>query len=412
MYKILTIILTLLPALAFAGEMPAYLPLQSAQSLSPLPPRATQLPPVPLLSSTERIDRAVESAISKGLISGGVMLVGNRNGTLFAHAYGRVAPEATARPVTLDTIFDLASLTKVVATTTAIMKLAEERKLSLVDPVRRWFKEFEGKGKDDLLLLNLLTHTSGLDDFSLDPVAPEQSAIHRAAEQRLKGEIGTRFHYADINFILLAELVKVVSGEPLDVYTAKRFFGPLGMKDTLFKPPQELYSRIAPTFGDNPQGSVGRPQDSLARQLGSVAGHAGLFSTAPDLGIFCRMILGGGVLDGKRVMAERTVAQITAPYFSRGGKVIRGLGWDIASPFSTPRGEFFSRASFGHTGYSGGSLWLDVDADLYVIMLTTRLDYKKSGEFRQFRSGLSTLAFEAFGKPVSLQELEDAEGVQ
>ncbi len=351
----------------------------------------------------------MESAIRKGLISGGVVHVGSRDGLLFEKAYGRIAPEPTARPVTTDTIFDLASLTKVVATTTAVMKLAEEGKLSLVDPVRRWFPEMEGKGKDDLLVLNLLTHTSGLDDFSFDPAAPLQSAVTGAANQKLKGDLGSRFHYADINFILLAEVVRRVSGEPLDVYTAKRFYLPLGMKDTGFHPPGEKYDRIAPTFGDGATSMVGLPQDYPCRQLGGVAGHAGLFSTAGDLALFCRMILGDGVLGGTRVLEERTVRQMTAPYFSRGGKVIRGLGWDIASPYSTPRGGFFSRASFGHTGYSGTSLWIDGDAGIYVILLTSRLDYRKKGEFNHFRGDLSTLAAEAF-RPVSLGELEEPEG--
>ncbi|HZV81079.1 MAG TPA: serine hydrolase domain-containing protein [Geobacteraceae bacterium] len=365
---------------------------------------------VPGLSPVERIDGLVESAIRKGLISGGVVHVGSRDGLLFEKSYGRIAPEPTARPVTTDTIFDLASLTKVVATTTAVMKLAEEGKLSLVDPALRWFPEMEGKGKDDLLLLNLLTHTSGLDDFSFDPAAPLQSAVLGAAGQKLKGDLGSRFHYADINFILLAEVVKRVSGESLDVYAAKRFYAPLGMKDTGFHPPGEKYGRIAPTFGDGSSVMIGLPQDYPCRQLGGVAGHAGLFSTAGDLALFCRMILGDGMLGGKRVLEERTVRQMTAPYFSRGGRVIRGLGWDIASPYSTPRGGFFSRSSFGHTGYSGTSLWIDGDAGIFVILLTSRLDYRKKGEFNQFRGDLSTLAAEAFGRPVSLGELEEAEG--
>lgn len=393
MRKFILIMIIFLPTLACAGTVP--------------PPL---LPPILPLSTAERIDNLVDSAIRKGLISGGVLCVGGRGGVLFQKAYGRIAPELTARPMTAETIFDLASLTKVVATTAAVMKLAEERKLSLVDPVRRWFPEFEGKGKDDLLLLNLLTHTSGLDDFSLDPVAPLQSAILRASGERLKGEIGSRFHYADINFILLAELVRRVSGEGLDLYAVRNFYGPLGMKDTGFHPPPELTSRIAPTFGDGPAGLVGNPQDYSARLLGGVAGHAGLFSTAGDLALFCRMILADGALGDKRVLAERTVRQMTAPYFSRGGKVIRGLGWDIASPFSTPRGGLFSRASFGHTGYSGSSLWIDSEAGIFVIMLTSRLEYRKKSEFSQFRSDLSTLAAEGFGQPVSLRELEESEG--
>lgn len=392
--KVLTIII-LLASQAVAAE-PA-IPIQDQKPARPL-------------TSLERMDNIVDGAIRKGLISGGVLCVGGKYGVLFEKAYGRIAPEPSARSITTDTIFDLASLTKVIATTTAVMKLAEERRLSLVDPVRRWFPEFEGKGKDDLLVLNLLTHTSGLDDFSFDSAAPLQSAIHGAAGQKLKGDLGSRFHYADINFILLAELVRRVAGEGLDNYVAKNFFSPLGMKDTGFHPPGDKFGRIAPTFGDGYNVLIGIPQDYPARQLGGVAGHAGLFSSAGDLALFCRMILNDGALGGTRVLEERTVLQMTAPYFSRGGKVIRGLGWDIASPYSTPRGGLFSRSSFGHTGYSGTSIWIDAESGLYVIMLTSRLEFRKRGEFSQFRSDLSTVAAEAFGRPVSLGELEEPEG--
>lgn len=369
----------------------------------PAPPPAEQKQP---LSPTVRIDQLLAGAIQKGIISGGVVLIGGANKTHFATGYGRVTAAAESRPMTVDTIFDLASLTKVIATTPAILKLAEEGKLSLVDPVKKWFPEFEGKGKDELLLLHLLTHTSALNDFSLDSATPMQSAILGAATQKPNGELGSRFHYADINFILLAETVRRASGLPLDEYAAKKFYEPLGMKDTAFRPAVAKKGRIAATSGDEPQQFCGEPQDYLCRQLGGVAGHAGLFSTADDLALFCRMVLGGGQLEGKRVMEQRTISQMTAPYFSRGGKVIRGLGWDIVSPFSSPRGSFFSRVSFGHTGYSGTSLWVDPDADLYVILLATRIEYRKKGEFNQLRSALSTLAVEAFGQPVSLKELE------
>jgi CubicO group peptidase (beta-lactamase class C family) len=374
-----------------------------------LPVKPVTVAPL-VLSPAARIDQLLAGSIQKGLISGGVVLVGGINGTHFTTGYGRVGSAVDSRQMTVDTIFDLASLTKVIATTPSILKLAEEKKLSLIDPVKKWFPEFEGKGKDELLILHLLTHTSGLNDFSFDPANAMQSAIAGAAAQKLNGELGNRFHYADINFILLAEVVRRVSGMPLDEYAARTFYAPLAMKDTAFRPPAEKRGRIAATAGDGPQQFSGEPQDHLARQLGGVAGHAGLFSTAADLARFCRMILGGGQLDGRQVMEQRTVDQMTAPYFSRGGKVIRGLGWDIASPFSSPRGSFFSRASFGHTGYSGTSIWIDPNADLYVILLTTRLDYRKKAEFSQLRSALSTLAVEAFGIPSSLQELEDLVG--
>lgn len=392
MHILFFLLLVLLPATVFSA---ADIPAKSV-------PETIQ-PPHP----AKRIDLLMENSIQKALISGGVVLVGSRDKTLFVKAYGRVAPAADARLMTVDTIFDLASLTKVIATTPAVLKLAEGGKLSLVDPVKKWFPEFADKGKDDLLVMHLLTHTSALNDFSLTPEKPLQSAVEGAAAQQPTGVIGNRFHYADINFILLGEMVRRVSGEALNDYDARSFYKPMGMADTGFLPSTEQRARAAVTVGDPPVQFLGDPQDYLARQLGGVAGHAGLFSTAKDLAIFCRMMLSVGKSSGREIMAERTVNQMTAPYFSRGGKVARGLGWDISSPYSAPRGGFFSRSSFGHTGYSGASVWIDTEADLFVILLTTRLEFRKKAEFSQLRSELSTLAAEAFGRPVSLQELEE-----
>jgi len=308
-----------------------------------------------------------------------------------------MSTEPAARPMETDTIFDLASLTKVVATAPAILKLAEEGRLSLVDPVVKWFPEFAGKGKDDLLVANLLTHTSGLDDFALATGAPLQSAINGAAAQKIKGEIWSRFRYADINFILLSELVKRVTGVGLDHYAATTFYTPLGMKDTGFNPDQDKATRCSATLGERKSFFLGVPQDGEARQLGGVAGHAGLFSTARDLARFCRMLLEEGSFEGTRILSERAVRQMTAPYFSRGGQVVRGLGWDIASPYSSPKGNGFSEMSFGHTGYAGSSIWIDPASDTFVVLLSARLEYKKTREFSQLRSDLSSLAAELFG---------------
>jgi CubicO group peptidase (beta-lactamase class C family) len=352
-----------------------------------------------------KIDLLMENAISRGLIAGGVVLVGDRKGILFERAYGRTAPGADTLPMGIDTIFDIASLTKVVATAPAILKLAEEGKLSLVDPVVKWFPEFAGKGKDDLLVLNLLTHTSGFDDFPFAPHNPLQSAVERAAAQKLSGELGSRFRYADINFILLGEMVRRISGIGLDRYAAASFFTPMGMQDTSFNPDKEKVQRCSATIGTDNALHVGHVQDPVARQLGGIAGHAGVFSTARDLARFCRMILNEGDFAGMRILSERAVRQMTAPYFSRGGHVIRGLGWDIASPYSAPKGNGFSEESFGHTGYSGSSLWLDPTSDIFVILLTSRLNYRNNKEFRQLRSELSTLSAEIFPGAVVSKEL-------
>ncbi len=338
---------------------------------------------------SDQVDRLLEDSISRGLIAGGVVLVGNSRGVLFQKAYGRVAPEVAARPMSLDTIFDVASLTKVLATAPSILKLAEEGRISLTDPVRRWLPEFAAR--EDLLVWHLLTHTSGLDDFSLSTANPLQSALEGAASQKSKGQVGSRFRYADINFILLAEVTRRVSGLPIDQYARQQIFAPLDMRDTLFNPDPERSLRCAATsFGEGNQ-HVGQVQDYLARQLGGVAGHAGLFATAGDLSRFCMMFLNQGELGGKKVLSPRTIEQMTAPYFARGGEVVRGLGWDISSPFSAPRGNGFSEGSFGHTGYSGSSLWLDPSADLFVILLTSRIDYRHTRDLSRLRGDLSTL---------------------
>lgn len=348
---------------------------------------------MPSAAGGEAITRLMERATHDGLVAGGIVLVGNRYGTVYEYAFGKVSSLPGAPPVTSATIFDIASLTKVIATTPAVMKLAEEGRLSLVDPLVRWFPEFTGRGKDDVLLVHLLTHTSGFDDFSLSPDDPLRSAIERVSAQKLKGEPGNRFRYADINFILLGELVRRVSGITLDRYATDTILRPLGMKDTAFLPDPATVGRCAATLDASGDPLFGTVQDPLARLMGGIAGHAGLFGTASDLSLFCRMILSEGDSNGRRVLAERSVRQMTAPYYSRGGKVARGLGWDMASPFSSPRGEGFSEGSFGHTGYSGGSIWIDPRTDTYVIFLSVRLDHRHTKAFSQLRSDLSTLAF-------------------
>jgi len=360
--------------------------------LTSLPVFAGDTPLAPLSWQTA-VSHLMDKAMADGLVAGGVVLVGNRHGVVYESAFGRVSGVPGAAPVTTDTIFDVASLTKVVATAPAVMKLVEQKRLSLVDPVTRWFPEFAGKGKDELLVVHLLTHTSGLDDSPVSAGNPLLSAVEGAAHQKLKGEPGHRFKYADINFILLGELVRRVTGTSLDRMVADAVYGPLAMGTTCFNPGPAVAGRCAATLdaGGNPQ--FGRVQDYSARLLDGVAGHAGIFTTAGDLARFCRMILGEGELDGRRVLEARIVRQMTAPYFSRGGTVRRGLGWDIASPYSSPKGSGFSEGSFGHTGYSGTSIWIDPENDSFVIFLSARLDYRNTRAFSKLRNDLSSVAF-------------------
>ncbi len=338
------------------------------------------------------IDTLLHGAIDRGLIAGGEVLVGNSGGVIFRKSYGRESGAQGAMPVDKDTLFDIASLTKVVATAPSIMKLVEEGRIGLLDPVRRWFPEFNGKGKDDILVLHLLTHTSGLRDICPSENDSLENLIERTAAMRLEQSPGDHFHYADINFMLLGELVRRVSGKRLDVYASENIFEPLGMRDTGFNPDRRNVFRYAATLDRDNSYLFGRVQDPTAFQFGGVAGHAGVFSTAGDLSRFCRMILNGGVMDGRRILEARTVEQMTIPYYFQNGKIMRGLGWDISSPFSSPRANSFSEYSFGHTGYSGSSVWIDPGKDIFVILLTARLDYKRTHEFNQLRRQLSDIA--------------------
>ncbi len=348
--------------------------------------------PLEELLHADSIDCVMKGAIASGLISGGVVLVGDSYGDLFVRAYGRMSPAADAPAIIADTIFDLASLTKVIATAPAIMKLADEGVLNLLDPVEKWFPEFMGKGKDDLLLLNLLTHTSGLHDVSLPPARTIQADIRQAADEELKSRPGSRFRYADINFILLGELVHRATGQSLDKYAAEHILLPLGMTTAGFNPPESLRSRCAATIADSGEILHGKVQDLNAGALGGSAGHAGLFGSATDLARFCRMLLRGGELEGRRVFSPWAVQQMASPFYFQQGRIVRGLGWDILSPYSSPRGNGFSSASFGHTGYSGCSVWIDPESDLFVVLLTSRSDYRRVRDFGRLRSSISTLA--------------------
>ena len=349
-----------------------------------------------VLGSSTTIERLIERAMAQNLIEGGVAVVGNHNGILSTTARGRLSLAAGAPPISERTIFDLASLTKVIATTPAVMKLLDQGRIALSDPLSRWFPEFASSGREEITILNLLTHTSGLDDVGVSSEQPMQSAIRKAAAEKYRSRPGSHFHYADINFILLGELVRRVSGETLNAFCQEQIYGPLGTSQTMFLPPRDLSGCIAPTASGE---SCGIVQDPNARRLGGVAGHAGLFSSAYDLSRFARMILGGGMLDDRRVLSEQIVARMTAPYLSNNGAVTRGLGWDISSPFSAPKGSLFSRSSFGHTGYSGSSIWIDPAQDLFVILLTNRVNYHDVHSFNQLRRDVSTVAAADFKLP-------------
>jgi CubicO group peptidase (beta-lactamase class C family) len=263
--------------------------------------------------------------------------------------------------MTEGTLFDLASLTKVVATTTAVMQLVEQGKIRLEQPVADYWPEFKANGKDEITVRELMTHYSGLrPDLDLKPEwSGYDTAMKMIAAESPVVPPGTRFIYSDINYETLGELVRRVSGEPLDVYCAHHIFGPLGLRDTMFKPPASLRDRIAPTqFQNGTKGKMlwGEVHDPTAYNMGGVAGHAGLFSTAGDLSVFAQMLVNGGTWQGTRILSPLSVDKMTTAETPFGKMAVRGLGWDIDSPFSSNRGDLFPVGSFGHTGFTGTSI--------------------------------------------------------
>jgi uncharacterized protein YbbC (DUF1343 family)/CubicO group peptidase (beta-lactamase class C family) len=302
--------------------------------------------------------------------------------------------------MTVDTIFDLASLTKVVATTSSLMKLFEEGKFRLNDRVTQYMPEFQ-EGKSDLTIRNLLTHFSGMPpDLVLNPPwSGYQTGIHKAMLEKPNAPPGTHFVYSDINFILLGELVHRLSGQMLSDYSREHIFLPLGMRETMFQPPASLVPRIAPTERNGANGPPlrGVVHDETSRYMGGVAGHAGLFSTADDLARFCEMLLHRGELDGTRLFSALTVEKFTTPQSPADQPILRGLGWDIDSPFSGNRGDLFPIGSYGHTGFTGTSIWIDPVSDSYVILLANSVHPFRRPAITGLRGKVATITAAALG---------------
>ncbi len=333
---------------------------------------ATLAAQTPEWAGSARLDRIVSEAVDEGTAPGAVLLVGRGDRILHHKAYGSRSLEPERTPAALDTIYDCASLTKVVVTTTAVMMLVEEGKLRLNDRVATHLPDFEG---GLLTVRQLLTHYSGLrPDLDLAPAwSGYETGIAMAVREKPTVEPDSRFVYSDINYILLAEIVRVLSGQRIDEFAADRILGPLGMTDSKFNPAASLRGRIAPTER-LPGGTLlhGTVHDPTTRFMGGVAGHAGLFSTAADLGRFARLMLNGGELGGVRLLSPLSVAQMTTPQ-SPAGKPERGLGWDLDSPYASVRGDLFPKGSYGHTGFTGTSIWIDPFTRAWIVLMTNRV---------------------------------------
>lgn len=385
------------------------------------------------------IDGEVQSEIKQHHLPGAVVLVARKGSVVWRKAYGARAVEPAREAMTADTIFDVASLTKVVATATSIMILVERGKVRLTDPLSNYIPEIKGEGRERITIELLLTHRAGYaPDFDLkDRWTGYDEAIKRLIREPLRNPAGARFVYSDINYIALGEVVHRVSGLSLDEFARRNIFVPLGMRDTGFRPivpgrsptvkegsfqaasralpngraslPANLRARIAPTekrrgqlnyLGDKPQGSEadadkwlrGEVHDPTSYRMNGVAGHAGLFSTADDLAIYCQMILNGGQYGGVQILSPLTVAEMTRPRLVSEAGWTRGLGWDINTSFSTNRGDLFPLGSFGHTGFTGTSLWIDPASRMFVVFLSNRVHPDGKGDVGSLRGRVASIA--------------------
>ena len=353
------------------------------------------------------IAEVVQEAIRVGDIPGAVVLVGNKGKVVYRQAFGDRSLVPQKLPMTPETVFDLASITKVVATTTALMQLVERGRLRIEDPVSKYWPEFKGNGKERITVRHLLTHYSGLRDVTTNQKRPGyDSTLKMIASGKPISPPGTRFQYSDVNFIILGEVIQRISGRPLDAYCDEFIFKPLEMKDTGFRPSSSLLDRIAPTqYQQGNSGKIlrGEVHDSTSHTMGGVTGHAGLFSTADDLSIFCQTILDGGISRGVRILSPLTVEKMTTPQSPANKRILRGLGWDIDSPFSSCRGELFPVGSFGHTGFTGTSIWIDPISTTYIILLTHRVHPEGKGDVGPLRSQVATIVAAGFGSTAEAQ---------
>ncbi len=377
-------------------------PLLTALAFAPLAPAA---PP-----DFTPVDAAVEAAINRGDCPGAVVVVVHGDAVAFRKAYGLRAKVPADVPMTPDAVFDLASLTKPLATATAAWVLVERGTLKLSDPVAKHWPAFGANGKDAVTVEQCLLHTSGLtaDNPEADYRDGRDKALERVAALKLEAPPGTRFKYSDVGFIALGVVVEKVAGKPLDEFAAETVFAPLKMADTTYKPGDALRTRAAPTGKREGAVIVGAVHDPRAFGMGGVAGHAGLFGTADDLARYARMMLRGGELDGVRVLSADAVKRFTEPVTlpptppaKAGGPPranVRSRGWDIDTSYSGQRGEAFAKGTgFGHTGFTGTSLWLDPASGIAVVVLTSRLHPDDKGNVSALRREVATAAAKAVG---------------
>lgn len=324
-------------------------------------------------SGISAVDAFVEQAIAEGEMPGAVVLIGTKDRLLHRKAYGQRQIEPTPEAMTPDTVFDLASLTKPLVTATSVLLLSEQGKIDIAAPVIRYLPEFGQAEKETVTVAQLLTHTSGLiaDNALRDYENGKEAAWKNICSLKLTAPPGEKFIYSDVSYITLGMLVERVSGQPLNEFSAKQIFQPLQMTSTGYLPDKSLQARSAPMNQEQGEWIRGIVHDPRARALGGVAGHAGVFSTADDLGHYARMVLHHGSLAGERVLKPETVDLMLTSRPVPGG--IRTWGWDRQTGFSHNKGDGMSNRAIGHGGFTGTGLWIDPGLNLYVVFLSNRL---------------------------------------
>ena len=342
------------------------------------------------------IDAAVAEALAAKQMPGCVVLIARHGKIVYLKAFGDRSIEPERVAMTADTVFDLASLTKPIATATSIMLLVEQGRIKLDEPIAAYIPEFGANGKGKITVRQLLTHQSGLiadnpiEDFADGPA----KAIEHLLALKPTAPPATRFIYSDVGFMVLGELVGRVSGQDLPAFTRERIYRPLGMEETGFLPDEPLRRRAAPTEEREGRWIQGEVHDPRAHALGGAAGHAGLFSTAEDLAVYAQMLLGDGEYAGVRVLARETVAAMETPHEVPGG-ALRGLGWDMQSGYSSNRGQGFSKRAIGHGGFTGTVFWIDPASQLAVIFLSNRVHPDGKGNVNRLAGRIGTIAAEA-----------------
>lgn len=346
-------------------------------------------------SRLTRIDRVVADGLRRGNMPGCVVRVGYQGEVIFEKAFGNRHVKPEKSPMTVDTVFDLASLTKPIATATSILKLSEEGLIDLDAPASKYLPEFNSHGKDKITIKQLLTHQGGLipDNSLKDYLEGRETAFAKINDLTLRASPGEQFIYSDVGFIVLGELIETISGLREDEYTSKHLFQPLKMTETGYVPAEDLKARAAITQERNDAWMQGEVHDPRAYEMDGVAGHAGLFSTAQDLSRYAQMILNEGELDGVRILKPKTVAKMIAPIEVSSG--IRSLGWDKQTGYSSNKGDLLSDQAIGHGGFTGTALWIDPEKQLYVIFLSNRVHPDGKGSVNSLAGRIATIAVAA-----------------